>query len=283
MEQDERKLFVGKLPPDVTEDEIRLIFNTYGRTTDVHLMDASKQQPGQGRVAFVSYDSRTCAQTAMQVLNGVYRFREDARDPINVSVAKPRNGGGRGKASSRSRERERSRSRDGPGGAGGYYDMMAQRGGCGGVDPRLAAYGAYGAYPFGFGGPPAGGGGYPGFDPRGGPNMDKDRKGGGKGPHGPPGSKIYVSNLPRDISRQALEMVFGVYGQVLDSYIMSGRSKTTGQSCAFVWYSNEREARTAIAAMDAGYEIRPGEGNIIVKEAHDKPGAGGRDRSPDHF
>mmetsp|Transcript_52302 Transcript_52302/g.149099 ORF Transcript_52302/g.149099 Transcript_52302/m.149099 type:complete len:120 (+) Transcript_52302:62-421(+) len=104
MSDDERKLFVGKLPQDIHEDEIRMIFNTYGRTTDVHLMPVSQQQPGQDRCAFVSYETAEAAKVAMQVLNGVYKFREDATESINVNIAFRRTkggGGGGGKGGSK--------------------------------------------------------------------------------------------------------------------------------------------------------------------------------------
>merc|ERR1712129_351846 len=88
-------------------------------------------------------------------------------------------------------------------------------------------------------------------------------KGGGKGV---PGAKLYVGNLPADISREAIEMVFRTYGQTVDIHVMQGRAKS-GQSCAFVSYATPDMARMAIAAMEGGYEIRPGEGNIVVRYA----------------
>merc|ERR1712118_281483 len=82
--------------------------------------------------AFVTYGSRSACDVAVQVLNDVYKFRSDARDPINVSHVR---GGGGG-----------SRSSAGPPSASSQ-----------------SPYGAYGAY--GYGGFPFGGmGGYPGYD-----------------------------------------------------------------------------------------------------------------------
>mmetsp|Transcript_122536 Transcript_122536/g.392119 ORF Transcript_122536/g.392119 Transcript_122536/m.392119 type:complete len:109 (-) Transcript_122536:193-519(-) len=68
-----------------------------------------------------------------------------------------------------------------------------------------------------------------------------------------------------------MDSVFATYGRVEDIYIMKGRSDTTGQSAAFVTYSSLRSAQSAVSAMDTGYEIRPGEGNIIVKYADMRP------------
>merc|ERR1711879_693318 len=97
-------------------------------------------------------------------------------------------------------------------------------------------------------------------------------KGGGKGggaPSGPPaapGCKLFVSNLPSDIQEDALKYVFSSYGTVAKVHIMAGKAKS-GQSCAFVEYSNPQEAEVAIATLHEKYEIRTGEGSIIVKHA----------------
>lgn len=273
MAEDDRKLFVGKLPQDIHEDEIRMIFNTYGNTTDVHLMDQGRQQPGQDRCAFVTFDSAESAKVAMQVLNGVYKFREDARDPINVGIAVRRGkGGGKDKGpggpGSYDRMPPPGYDRGPPGydrGFGGGKGYGGPMGGKGGFDPRFDR----GPPPMdrGYGGPPRG------YD-RGPPPRDFDGKGGRKG-NAPPGCKLYVGNLPGDIQRDAIDMVFSNYGQISDIHIMNGRAKN-GQSCAFVIYSNPSEAKTAIAAISTGYEIRPGDGNIFVKYADE----GGRKGGP---
>jgi len=56
---------------------------------------------------------------------------------------------------------------------------------------------------------------------------------------------------------------------------MTGRSKT-GQASAFVKYMDAYSAKQAIAAMEQGYEIRPGEGNIVVRHADDSSKGGGK-------
>mmetsp|Transcript_73377 Transcript_73377/g.170221 ORF Transcript_73377/g.170221 Transcript_73377/m.170221 type:complete len:333 (-) Transcript_73377:208-1206(-) len=324
---DERKLFVGKLPQDVIDDEIRTIFNTYGSVIDVHLMDG--RNPGQDRCCFVTYEDPESAKVAIQVLNGVYKFREDAPEAINVSIARPRGGGGKAPGGKGGRDDYYPPPHDGRGGydrpppfrghdydygpkdrydRGFYdrrdvydrgfdrryerdYDSRYDRG----FDPRFdyrdfdprydRGYDRYdrgydrGYDPY-FGGYDRGmGPGYSrpyGRDPR-----DEDRRDGGKGRGGAAfGTKLYVGNLPADIAREALDMVFRTYGRVVDIHVMTGRAKN-GQSCAFVTYSTPGEARTAISAMQAGYEISPGEGNIIVKQADEPKGEKGRggDRS----
>ena len=70
--------------------------------------------------------------------------------------------------------------------------------------------------------------------------------------------KIFVGNLPNDISKDVLYKVFSTYGNVLDVHIMTGKSDS-GQACSFVEYSSQLEAQTAITTLNNNYEIREGE------------------------
>mmetsp|Transcript_29992 Transcript_29992/g.95765 ORF Transcript_29992/g.95765 Transcript_29992/m.95765 type:complete len:292 (-) Transcript_29992:126-1001(-) len=287
MSQDGRRLFVGKLPQDIQEDEIRMIFDTYGRTVDVYLMHPGSQPPGQEyRCAFVMYETSEAAKVAMQALSGVYRFREDAPEPINVSIARPRgsdkNGAGYGDDHSRGYDRWEGYDWGRGYGQGGGYDRGGgyDGGGC---------YGRSGGYDR------AGGCGHgAGYERRGydrsgycrapgyGGARDQARGEAGKGARRggvapDPGTRLYVGNLPGDIAHEALDMVFSTYGYVAHIHVMSGRSRS-GQACAFVTFSTKAEARAAFSAMQTGYEIRPGEGCILVKYANEPGGAapGGR-------
>merc|ERR550514_2673027 len=121
-----------------------MIFGTYGVVAGVHLLNPGDREQ---RAAFVTYETAEAAKTAIQVLHGVYRFREDAPDPINVSVARPpkeREDGGRG----------------GKGGGpdhGGFdrgSNDRYDRGGHGGQ----GGYGAFGGGGVAFGGAYGGGG-----------------------------------------------------------------------------------------------------------------------------
>jgi len=353
MGEDGRKLFVGRLPEDIHEDEIRMIFDTYGRTTDVHLMGQHQQLPGQDRVAFVTYETEEAAKVAQQVLNGVYKFREDADEPINVGPAfrrgskgdkgkgckgykgddygsgdrgkgnydrgpLPRSGHDRGPPSGgydrappridrgydRGYDRHHDRGYDrgfDRAGDRGYEKPSYDRGGKGGYHDsgpydRFDRAGSKGA-PYSRGKGPdfdrgfdrgydrGCGGGYDrGPPPRSYDRMPPERepRDAGKGGKGSPasGCKLYVGNLPADIEKDAIDMVFSTYGRVLDVHVMNARAKN-GQSCAFVVYSTSTEAKTCMAAMQTGYEIRPGEGNIFVKHADEAKGEKGfRDRGP---
>eukprot|EP00438_Fugacium_kawagutii_P011980 Skav236739 [mRNA] locus=scaffold3352:294820:301513:+ [translate_table: standard] len=89
---------------------------------------------------------------------------------------------------------------------------------------------------------------------------------GGKGGEPGPGTKLFIGNLPTDITEEALNYVFRSYGTVVKTFIMSGRSKS-GQNCAFVEYESTDQAETAIATLHDKYEIKPGAGTILVKRA----------------
>lgn len=325
-DDDGRKLFAGRLPGDITEDEIKYVFNTYGKVIDVHVHE--KEGQGGLRSAFVLYDTKYAADAAVKVLHEVYKFRDESKEPITVTYAKSKGSGGggfersssdRGFSDRRNYDRgpDRGPDRDRGYDRGGYDRGGYERGGYeardydrGGYD-RGSDRGGYDRGGYDRGGPDRGGsdrghdrsydrGGYDrgGFDrggyDRGGPDRDRggydrprersrDRgKGGGKGGKkgGVPGNKLYVANLPQDITKDAIEYVFSNYGRVTDIHIMTGRSKS-GMAAAFILYDSVDQAKKCLMAMQQGYEIRPGQGNIIVKYADDQreSGSSGRFRS----
>mmetsp|Transcript_52217 Transcript_52217/g.93670 ORF Transcript_52217/g.93670 Transcript_52217/m.93670 type:complete len:370 (-) Transcript_52217:57-1166(-) len=356
-----RKVFVARLPEDIKEDEIHFIFKTYGRVEEVVLLDKSKSRAGQ-RCGFVIYETSDAAHSAVQVLDSVYRFREESPEAIHVSIAKPR-GSGKGDGKDRDRggasdlDRGGDRNSDRGGSRGDGYGKGGQSRGQGNrhddrfddryddrrVDDRRLddrrlddrrlddrrlddrrlddrrfddrrfddrrddryvdrrddirddrrgdrAGGSLGSRDRGYDRGPPGGkdrmydrghdGGKGGNHAR-----DRDQAGGGSGGRrggesgggGAAGTKLYVGNLPSDIVKEDLEQVFAHYGRLEDVHVMTGRSKS-GQAAAFVRYSNPREASDCIAAMAQGYEIRPGEGEIMVKLADGASGKGEKGR-----
>merc|ERR1719210_259345 len=86
-------------------------------------------------------------------------------------------------------------------------------------------------------------------------------------------TKLFVGNLPSDISQEAIHLVFSYYGTVTNIHIMAGKAKS-GQSCAFVEYSAPIEAETAVLTLHEKYEICPGDGCIMVKYANSTPRTG---------
>jgi hypothetical protein len=239
------KLFVGNLPPDCTAEDLRTVFNTYGTTTDIHLM-AGKSSSGQS-CAFVVYETAEAGETAILTLDNKYSIREGAT-PIQVKWANSQGTGG-------------------PPATQPAY--VAPPGG--GYAPTAPSYGAgYGAPSYGGGYTPPQSNAAAGYSASystpsyGAPSYGQypPATGGAQGG----GSKLFVGNLPTDIQEEAIKMVFSTYGNVTNIHIMAGKSKS-GQSCAFVEYSSPMEAETAILTLHEKYEIRPGAGNILVKHA----------------
>jgi RNA recognition motif-containing protein len=237
------KLFVGNLPSDVTQEDLKTVFNTYGTTTDVHIM-SGKSSSGQ-ICAFVVYETFEAGEVAIASLDSKYCIREDSTSPIQVKWAKP------------------------PGAApapqqtyppvGGYQPLQTAplqysafappvTANYGIPDYGIPAVGGYGAFGGAMMAATAAPTGLIGTSPA---------LGGGT-------SKLFVGNLPTDIQQDAIKMVFGTYGTVTNVHIMAGKAKS-GQSCAFVEYSSPIEAETAILTLHEKYEIRPGAGNLIVK------------------
>eukprot|EP00933_Yihiella_yeosuensis_P076244 TRINITY_DN8591_c0_g7_i1.p1 TRINITY_DN8591_c0_g7~~TRINITY_DN8591_c0_g7_i1.p1 ORF type:complete len:289 (-),score=67.56 TRINITY_DN8591_c0_g7_i1:91-957(-) len=273
------KLFVGSLPPDITDDEVRSVFDTYGTVTDCHVMHG-KSASGQS-CGFIVFDRKDSAESAVEALNGVYKFREDSAEPIQVSFARSSGGKGGNKGGGKGKDKGWGAVDYGYGGGykggkgdywGGGGDAWGGGGGCKGTggykgDGKGYGYGGDNGYGGGYGGGKGKSGGY---------QQQPSMKGGGGGgfgnvnppppPFGSQPGKLFVGNLPPDITPDVLNMVFKTYGNVKDMHIMAGKAKS-GQSCAFVEYSTPQEAETAVLTLHEKYEIRPGDGMIVVKYA----------------
>eukprot|EP00927_Polykrikos_kofoidii_P050247 TRINITY_DN44168_c0_g1_i1.p1 TRINITY_DN44168_c0_g1~~TRINITY_DN44168_c0_g1_i1.p1 ORF type:complete len:270 (+),score=31.61 TRINITY_DN44168_c0_g1_i1:143-952(+) len=261
MAEEKYKLFVGSLPPDTTQDELRIVFGTYGNPTDIHIMQG-KSNSGQS-CAFIVFDKRESAETAIASLDGVYSLREANDPPIRVAWAK---------------------------GSGGPPVVQAPiyqaptflqpvvRGGpvLGGIRPQNIVAFRPPSLPSWTGSQPQP---FPAQKPLREPLRDLGGGIGASGPSFPPPpppdpsimlqkrAKLFVGNLPSDITSETISMVFGHYGTVTNVHVMVGKAKS-GQSCAFVEYSGPIEAETAILTLHEKYEIRAGEGPIVVKYAN---------------
>lgn len=261
------KLFVGALPTDVMQEELQTVFSTYGEVAKIHVMPAS----ATGKVAaFVYYVNKQPAEDAMNVLNNQYRIRADALEPIQVRWANPPGGG---KDGAKGAVGAFGCAGAAVGFAGAGYDKGMGKGLAGapawqgGMDPNAnvwAAPGGFQAAGVQFGGKGA-------FDPNAafaaGGAMAFGGKDAGKGKGGYSETKLFVGNLPEDITDETLKYVFSTYGAVNNVYVMTGRSKT-GNACAFVEMGNGTEAETAILTLNDKYEIKPGAGTILVKKAN---------------
>lgn len=266
------KIFAGSLPPDTTQEELMIVFGTYGNPVDIHLM-GGKSTSGQC-CAFVVYDSRDAAESAIASLDGVYAMREDGSAPIRVSWARP--GPDRGSGAPRAPQTV----------APAHHHhqpamvkpqlqqtLLAAPAAPVHVPARVVAGHSVGAVAHHQQQLHASQGGHQAAPCAGGLGA------GGVVPPPPPPdptlmkqkTKLFVGNLPPDISQEAINIVFSHYGTVTNIHIMVGKAKS-GQACAFVEYSAPIEAETAVLTLHEKYEIRPGDGAILVKYA--APGGG---------
>lgn len=299
----EKKIFIGNLPPDCREDELRSCFGTYGEIVDLHILAA---HPKTGlRCALLVYKDSQSAEDAISALDGVYKLRRDAEQPVKVSWAaksKDRGFGGL---------QEGFQGQDGSGvqGSDGYKLFV------GGLpldcseDELRQVFGTYGEVkkvllmPHPHSGRMAALVFYSSLEeaetaihcldrtykirvdaelpievrwatkktPASMPYQQAQEipKDGGNG------FKLFVGGLPSDCQDQELLHVFGTYGQVLRVHIMPPHAQT-GRVAAFVFYARSEEAFTAIQTLNNVYKIREDADHPIeVRWAVAKTGKGG--------
>lgn len=95
--------------------------------------------------------------------------------------------------------------------------------------------------------------------------------------------KIYVGNLPFGVDKAKLDELFGTFGDIEESIVISDKFSGRSKGFGFVTFKDDESAKKAIAGMnDKEVEGR----NIKVNEAkpmEDRPprrdfGGGGRDK-----
>ena len=86
-------IYVGNLPLDATEEELREAFETFGQVVSVNIIKDRYSSQSRG-FGFVEMPTRTEAQAAITGLSG----KDMKGRPLNVSEARPRadRGGGGG-------------------------------------------------------------------------------------------------------------------------------------------------------------------------------------------
>merc|ERR1711963_1242865 len=131
------------------------------------------------------------------------------------------------------------------------------------VDDGAAPPPMHGGYPpagYGYGAPPpANYGGY--SQP---PQQGGHEKRGRKEKQEPvePNPRLYVGGLPLDVDKNTIDYVFKSYGVIEEIFLCPQKADGGDRCSALVRYTTTEEAEACVAAMEAGYEIRPGQGNI---------------------
>ncbi|CAE8585968.1 unnamed protein product [Polarella glacialis] len=242
------KLFVGCLPSDITPKELETVFGKYGEVEDVNILKNQRQKSGNALAcAFVTYSDRDAAEDAITVLDNKYKIRENGKEiKVQWPKSSDRGGGGGGSRSDVKPGMER-----GSGSSSAHdRDSRSSRGGAGEGRSTAKTDGQFGDS----------------WDGRGSEGGDK-----GGGSSGIRGGKLFVGNLPPDIDIETIEYVFKRYGTLEKVRIMLGRAQTDSSS-AFLEYADAEEAETAVLTLHAKYEMREGDGPIIVKWANsDRP------------
>jgi RNA recognition motif-containing protein len=81
------KLFIGNLPPDVTDGELLKVFAEHGELLEVFIMGGERSRSGQSS-AFVKYATFESCEKAINSVNLKIRIRSTDIDPIIVKHAK---------------------------------------------------------------------------------------------------------------------------------------------------------------------------------------------------
>ncbi len=122
-------IYVGNLPNEATEDEVRQAFEGFGQVTEVRIITDRFSGESRG-FGFVEMPSKAEAEKAIEEMNG----KELKGRALNVNEARPkverRGGGGGGRRGGFGGGGGRDRGRGGGGGGGGR-DRSGRSGGRG--------------------------------------------------------------------------------------------------------------------------------------------------------
>lgn len=75
--------------------------------------------------------------------------------------------------------------------------------------------------------------------------------------------RIYVGNLPWDVTKARLEEIFSKFGEIEDAMVASDKRTRRSRGFGFVTFKNKEDAKKAIEEMN-GKEVGR---KILVKEA----------------
>ncbi|KAL4239846.1 hypothetical protein ACF0H5_000647 [Mactra antiquata] len=160
-----KKIYVGKISPSVTEDEIKEYFNSWGKVEKIEA-PYDKEKDQRRNFVFVEFDSEEAANKILaHVAENPDYVHKIGNDEVEIKKATPGNRGrGRG-GFFRGNDRGGRGGRGGYGGYGGGWEGYGQGyGGYGGGYGGYGDYSGYGGYGYdpnyGYGGYGGGWGGY---------------------------------------------------------------------------------------------------------------------------
>lgn len=86
--------------------------------------------------------------------------------------------------------------------------------------------------------------------------------------------KLFVGNMPADVSHDEIMTFFSPYGEISEVYIMSGSRSRSGQSSAFVKFATLESCYSAISGLHLKVRIRDSDQDpVSVKFAKSGPTA----------
>jgi len=91
-------------------------------------------------------------------------------------------------------------------------------------------------------------------------------------------NKLFVGNLPFDITENDLQDAFAAHGTVTEANLMMDRTTNRPRGFGFVTMSTDEEAQKAIAALN-GTELKGRALTVNVARPREERGGGGRRES----
>lgn len=232
MERIEPKLFVGMLPKNCTEEDVRALFAPFGTIREVYLL---RGPDGRSRGAcFVKYETRESAEKAIEALNDKVMM-EGGLQPLAVRFADT--------------EKQRQNRR-----AIRFQQQQMMMG-----SPMMLGLGAQhmGGYgldvmpnylPGGLLGSPTLVSGMGQLLIPSGPQRIPTQ------PEGPAGSNLFIYHLPPNFADRDLALTFAPFGNVISARVYVDKTTGLSKGFGFVSYDNPISAQNAIASMN-GFQI----------------------------
>ena len=75
--------------------------------------------------------------------------------------------------------------------------------------------------------------------------------------------KLFVGNMPGDVSTSEIESLFYKIGELIEVHIMSGSRSRSGQSSAFVKFASVDACHAAITALNMKGKLRPKDTDLL--------------------